>query len=233
MPHPRGRRHPTPDELAKQIAQRLSESSPPPEPGFSWRNSIVVGRLISGSFVVVFAVAVVGVVLAGVTWLGADVGEVEPEVLSANVGADSSLPPSEGSDGPSAGSAPSVLTEPNTPTSFGALPVTVSEDSGDTTSVTLLPPTTTIDPGDVGPPTSSATTSTSGTGSTSQAPASTTSSTAPTTTTPRQTTTTPPPTTTTTTIPPSTTTTVQATTTTTVATTTTTCRNNGRGPGAC
>lgn len=222
MPHPAGRNS-SPEEFAKELARRLAATPPPPDPGFSWRDSVLVGRLISGGVVALFAVVLVGLIFSGVGWVVSGDGEIEPEVLSANVETSSThageTPSTTTGDSSISDDVESATTLP------GELPPPLVDNPSGVTSVTLPEATTTSTAGSGG--------ATSTSVATTQPPASSTPTTAPpqTTTTVATTTTPPPPTTT---LPPSTTTTVEDTTTTTIEdTTTTTCGNNGQGRGNC
>ena len=229
MPHQAGRNS-SPDEFAKELARRLAATPPPPDPGFSWRDSVVVGRLISGGVVALFAVVLVGLVFSGVGWVLSGDGEIEPEVLSANVETSST----QAGETPSTTTGDSSISDDveSATTLPGELPPPPVDNPSGVTSVTLPEATTTTTAGS-GETSTTAPNATSTSVATTQPPASSTSTTAPpqTTTTLATTTTPPPPTTT---LPPSTTTTVEDTTTTTIEdTTTTTCGNQGQGRGNC
>jgi hypothetical protein len=226
LPHRAGRNS-SPEEFAKDLARRLAATPPPPDPGFSWRDSVVVGRLISGGAVALFAVVLVGLVFSGVGWVMRGDGEIEPEVLSANIGTSAETPSTTTGDSAISDDVESFTTMPGE-----LFPPPMADDPSGVTPVTLPEATTTSTTGS-GETSTTAATATSTSVATTQPPASSTSTIAPpqTTTTVATPTTPPPPTTT---LPPSTTTTVEDTTTTTIQdTTTTTCGNNGQGRGNC
>jgi hypothetical protein len=181
--------------------------------------------------VALFAVVLVGLVLSGVGWVMSGDGEIEPEVLSANIETSST----HAAEAPSTTTGDSAISDDVE--SFTTMPEKLSpsplpDNPSGVTPVTLPEATTTSTTGS-GETSTTAATATSTSVATTQPPASSTSTIAPPqTTTSVATTTTPPPPTTT--LPPSTTTTVEDTTTTTIhPTTTSTCVNNGKGRGNC
>lgn len=88
MPPPIGPQRPTPEELARRIAQRLAEQGPPTAKGFSWRTSVLVGRLVSGLVVLTTAAVLVLGVYAGVDLLLDSPPPASPQVLSAEISMD-------------------------------------------------------------------------------------------------------------------------------------------------
>lgn len=260
MPPPTGPRRPSPDELAKQIAARLAETGEANSRRFSLSDSVLVGRLVSGTIVLSTAAVLVLGIFAGVDLLldDASAGPTAepPQVLSLEVTGEDDPDPTNG-----------VPTTPN----LGDLIGLFAENPAETTGLGLV--TTTI-PGAVGigvpmpgvsnpsttasaggasttvgtnttPPAEVTTTSTPAAVTTSQLPT-TSSSGASMTTTSTSTSTVPmptiPATTTTVTIPSTTvpttltiptTTTIEASTTTLFEDTTTTCGNKGGGKGNC
>ena len=63
-----GRRDPRQSDLARKIAERLADATPTRK-RFSFRDSVLVGRLISGSIILLAVVAGVAVVALGANWV--------------------------------------------------------------------------------------------------------------------------------------------------------------------
>ena len=85
MPPPTGPRRPSPEELAKQIAARLAETGESNSKRSSLRNSVLVGRLVSGTIVLSTAAVLVLGIFAGVDLLLDDASVESPQVLSLEV----------------------------------------------------------------------------------------------------------------------------------------------------
>lgn len=208
MPQPNRRDRLNPEDLAKKIAERLSESgAPKSDVTFSLRNSVLVGRLISGLIIVALAGGLAFAVTIGVNWFmgRSDAATGEIEAIYPEGGGEG------GSDGVSTDTTdpfevqgvvvPSSTTTTTTLAGPFATPTTVAPS----TRATLPPTTTTTTPPSTTATTVQSTTSSSTGPATTQPPSTsppTTATTAPTTTTTLVTTTTLP---STTTLPPDTT----------------------------
>ncbi|HEU4318747.1 MAG TPA: hypothetical protein VFS66_01555 [Acidimicrobiia bacterium] len=226
MPQPFGRDNLSPEELARQLAEHLAQTSGPAR-RFSLRSSVLVGRLISGVLIMGTAAIAVVAVVFGANWLLDRTSRNAPEVLaiapiSNSATGYSSTTTTLGSDfllavvttGGSSGS--------DLPTEFVGAASFLPALPAPTTTTTVPASATTSTPESAG--------STAGSAPTTTRPAVTTTSTAPlpAPTLPTTTTTS----TTTTTTAEATTTTVAATSTTDEATTTTCGGNNGGGSGS-
>lgn len=235
MPPPIGPQRPSPEELARRIAERLAEQGPPSAKGFSWRTSVLIGRLVSGLIVLATAAALVLGVYAGVDLLLDSPSPPPPQVLSAEISADG--------DGGTTTALPTtrrledfigVFVNPDAAgggladeiPGVGGIGVLMPPASTTSTSSPVgQSSTSTTNPSQVTTTQTSATTTSVGSITTS-----TSITTVPKPTLPSTTTSVPAPTTV---VTITTTTTTEASTTTLVEETTTTCGNNGNGKGNC
>ena len=217
LPPPNRRHDPTPEDLARAVADRLARSKPTTV-RFSLRDSVLVGRIVTGVTALVSIALVVAGVVTGANWLLARTTEPHPEVLANTFDVN-------GAGGEAAADATMSTTPDGTLLPLVTLmfptPLSSTTDSVDRPgpAAATVPPatttTTTSAPVTSNPVVSTSmptTTSVPETGGVSSSTTTTTTRPSPTTTSG----------TTTTTAPPTTTTTASTTTTTTAASTTTT-----------